>query len=294
MTNTIPFNPMQTTVAAGTFNVTSEGYIQGTALNDPAIRNLLSGGYLAPTETLPMWGGVGISEYIPGSPESANAPNQAMGSKIGRATNVTAAAAGQLTGFSVFDQLHAALISPQNPVPISLANMSVHFYRLGSNARVPVQFDPALITLEDDIITSQVSWDYENQMLIPYVAAYPANVFTALTRALVGGTYVATATTTTAHGINVGSDFNVSGTTPAAYNGQHTAIAGTAGSTLKWNIGPTDPGAETVLGQLDAGGGALPVRVINVKVGNCMTVDYDPATGVASWDRDGSCAVILI
>ena len=84
-----------------------------------------------------------------------------------------------------------------------------------------------------------------------------ANVFTALTRAATGGggTYVATATTTIPSGIPVGGTFTVSGMTPAAYNGTWTAITGTTGSTLVWNMGTTvDPGAETRLGSEDTAG----------------------------------------
>lgn len=82
---------------------------------------------------------------------------------------------------------------------------------------------------------------------------WPANTFTALTRALVSGFYVATATTTTANSVEVGETFTVSGCTPSAYNGTWTALAGTTGSTLVWSLlTETDPGAETVLGELNA------------------------------------------
>lgn len=291
MINSISFNPIATTNAAGSFSTTTEGWIQGTALQDPAIRNQLAGGYLDPAETIPMWGGVGVSVQIPGA---ANTPQVSYGPSIKRATNVTAAAALTLAGFSVFDQDHAMLTSPQQQVPVALSYNSVHFYRLGSDARIIVKCDPALLTLEGGIEGAQVSWDFGAQQLCPFVAAYPANVFTALTRALVGGTYVATATTTTAHGIAVGDDITVSGQTPTAYNGNWKAIAGTAGSTLVWNTGLTaDPGASTVLGQVNAGGGALPVKVLQFNT-NSMTIDYNPATGAITWNRQGTAAAILI
>lgn len=61
-----------------------------------------------------------------------------------------------------------------------------------------------------------------------------------------------TATTTSAHGVTVGSTFVLVGCTPTAYNGTYVAIAGTTGSTLVAAKTP-DPGAATVLGQLSAG-----------------------------------------
>jgi hypothetical protein len=291
----VAFNPVLTTTAAGSFSKTSEGYIQGTALNDPAIRNQLAGGYLSPSESIPMWGGVGISELIPGG---ASTPEPSLGGKIGRATNITASgvapAAGALTGFSVFDQDHAMINTPQSPVPLAGSNMLVNFYRLGSGARIVVAMDPALISLQGDLITTQVSWDFSEQKLVVGVAAYPANVFTAETRGLVSGEYIATATTTTPHGIVAGDTFTVSGVTPAAYNGTFVALAGTTGSTIKYSVGTVDPGAVTVQGQLDAGGGFLPVRILDVAASGSMTVSYDPVTGFATWDRDGAVAVILI
>lgn len=290
MVATISFNPLVTTNGLGSFNIQSAGYIQGTALDSPAIRNSLAGGVLAAAETLPMWGGVGIYELIPGA---VGTPAGVLGGPVGRANSLSGA--NGLTGFSVFDQDHSMVNTPQSPVPLAASGMSVHFYRLGSGARIAVAIDPALVNLDGSIITTGVSWDFALQRLVPGVAAYPANVFTALTRALVGGVYVATATTTTAHGVVVGDDVTVSGCVPAAYNGTWTAIGGTAGSTLVWSLGTAiDPGAETTLGTLVAGGGLLAAKVLDVQIGNSMTVSFDPVTGFATWNRSGSAAIILI
>ena len=51
----IAINPVVTTNAPGSFNISSEGYIQGTALNDPAIRNELAGGVLDIAASGPIW-----------------------------------------------------------------------------------------------------------------------------------------------------------------------------------------------------------------------------------------------
>ena len=47
-------------------------------------------------------------------------------------------------------------------------------------------------------------------------------------------------------------------------------------------------------GTVLAGGGALDVDVIDMNVGNSMTVEYNPTTGFATWNRQGDCAIILI
>lgn len=207
MSGNISFNPYVTTNALGSFNIQTTGFIQGTALDQPAIRFALSGGVLASTETLPMWGGIGISENIPGL---SGGPLDELGGVISRATSETAGTAGQLTGFSVFDQAHSMVNFPQSPVPQSAVGGLVNFYRLGSGARIAVAMDPALVSLEGEVITTQVSWDFTNQRLI-------------------------------------------------AYNGS-----------------------------------ALPVRVIDVNIGNSMTVTYNSGTGFVTWNRSGSCAIILI
>ena len=130
MSQSLSFNPILTTNAAGSFNIQSAGYIQGVALDDPAIRNTLAGGVLALTETLPMWGGVGIWETTPSTALGSTAG--VLGGNVGRATGLTGATA--LTGFSVFNQAHHMINTPQSPVPLALPGMSVHFHRLGSGA----------------------------------------------------------------------------------------------------------------------------------------------------------------
>ena len=172
MVANVSFNPMATTNAAGSFNVSSSGYIQGTALNDPSVRNYLAGGQLAASETLPMWGGVGISENLPAlSAESGYNPNHTLGGQVGRATSLTQTAAGGLSGFSVFDQNHSAITTPQSPVPLVGSGMTFNFYRLGSGARIVVAADPALVSLDGGPIGQQVSWDFANQLLVPYLGS---------------------------------------------------------------------------------------------------------------------------
>lgn len=287
---TTSFNPLPTTNASGSFSTESEGYVQGTAQDDPAVRNALAQGYVA--DIITFFGGMGISEYVP-SGVSGSAPmtgfQTALGSGLWRATNVTANTAKTLTGFTVFNQGHAGITTPQNTVPSYYPGMSANFYRLGSGARIAVKVADSLVDLEGHIISPLVSWDFDAQELVPYVAAYPANVITNATWAA----NVVTFTTTSGHGVGVGNVFDISGFTPAAYNGTYVALAGTVGSTLVAAL-VGDPGADTVQGQLNAGGGALNVRVLDLNIGNSMTVVVDATTGFITWDRSGSTANILI
>jgi hypothetical protein len=137
----ISINPVITTNAAGTFNISLDGLMQGMAMDDPAIRYQLTGGQLAPTETAPMFGGVPIHEALP--PTGA-LWDPALQNSITRAI-AAAGAAGGVTGFSVFNQNHAMINSVSSPVPQADSGMLVNFYRLGSRARIPFAMDPALL-----------------------------------------------------------------------------------------------------------------------------------------------------
>lgn len=167
----IQFNPYLQTNAAGMFQIQSDGLIVGTAMPDPETRFALAGGTLGAAETLPMWGGIGLSENIP-QHTPAPKPNDALGSLITRAS-----AAANLNAFSVFDQNYAAVNTPQSPVPSVSAGGLVNFYRLGSGARVALAIDPTLVSLEGGLVTQQVSWDFTNQKIIAFATtALPVKI----------------------------------------------------------------------------------------------------------------------
>lgn len=138
---TISINPVITTNAAGTFTVTLDGLMQGMAMDDPAIRFQLAGGQLAATETLPMFGGIPIAEYLP---PTGVTTDPSLQNSIQRATAAFGAAGGP-TGISVFNQNHAMINSPQSPVPQASNGMLVNFFRFGSRARIAMALDPAFI-----------------------------------------------------------------------------------------------------------------------------------------------------
>ena len=176
----LTWNPYAQTTASGMFNIQSDGLIVGTAMPDPAHRYDLAGGFLAATETLPMFGGVGISENVPKHTPQPQL-SDTLGGAVIRATAAAGTAAGSLTGFSVFDQNYAAVNNPQSPVPVTANGGLVNFYRLGSLARLVLAIDPTLISLEGGIITQQVSWDFTNQKIIAFATnALPVKILLVL------------------------------------------------------------------------------------------------------------------
>ena len=292
MTSVVNFNPFQTTNGAGSFNVSSGGYTQGVAHDDPASRFYLSGGALATSETLPMWGGVAIQELL----TSANA-NANLGNSVGRA-----ATAAQINGFSVFNQGHNALNWPGNSVPLQSSGMTVPFYRLGSNARIAVACDPSLASIDGGNISQQVSWDFNNQRLQPYDASTATVSLTSITSSYAAGvyTFVVVAAAATLVGA-VGDAINVSGVTgtgAALVNGNQIVTAFTDSQHFSFQVtaasGAIATGALTGTLILNQGIAAINVRVLNIAVGNSRIVQWDPVNLVANFVNNGTCALILI
>lgn len=155
----IVINPQLVTNAAGRFHISSEGYVQGEALDDPAIRNSLVASVVDPGyTTAPMYGGMGITESL----ITAGTEAAAMLSVVRPATSQA-----NLTGFSVFNQAAGMIQTPQSPVPLASSGMGISLYRLGSRARIAVQVDSGVATtLAAGSVNQVVYWDYTNQKLL--------------------------------------------------------------------------------------------------------------------------------
>lgn len=273
---------------AGLFNVTSTGLRQGTAYADPSTRYRLRAGNLAASETLPMWGGVGLYANVPGG---AGVPNYSLGTIVGRATGLTGAT--KLVGFSVFDEAYGMVTSPSNPVPIAGSGGQVNWYPLGSLARVALQCDPALASLRQATVLPQVSWDFTNQMLVPYLGTLTISSGTYnSTTGLVTLTMSAPVTFDAGDSITAAS---LTGTGAyASLNGTYTATVA-SGTTVEY-VAPTGLGAAAITGgSLTVGGAAsaaLPVEVLDVQTSNCEVVEWNGS--LATWSYTGAAAVIAL
>lgn len=292
------FSPYIQTNASGSFNTTSGGFVQGLEMDDPSTRYRMRGGYLASDETLPMWGAVGIYENIAQS-ASPN-PSTSQGGKVGRALTLTAQGTKQLTGFSVFTQDYAMVQTPQSPVPLAYAGQLVNLYPLGCLARIPVACDSSLVSLQGGLVSQLVSWDFVSQRLVPYSATYPQTTITGAVWASTGGGQTTfTVGTDLTSFINATDVIEVSGVvstggTGVGFNGGFVVLSITSTTIVVAQLAGSSPGTYSSGGIVLAGGGALAVTVLQVKAGNCMTVSYDSVTGFATWNRDGSCALIQL
>ncbi|SBZ24013.1 Uncharacterised protein [Klebsiella pneumoniae] len=283
----LSLNPMATTNAAGSFGAQSDGFIQGVALDDPANRFNLASGTVAATETKPLWGGLAVAELLPGVNSSPR------GSIIRRPVSLA-----ELEGFTVFNQAHNGLTTPQSPVPLYASGMSVSFYRLGSNMRVPLKASAQVVALgtAGASVKTPLAWDFVNNQVTTAAAAAFSGADIATT-AVTYSNGVATATTASAHGLTAGQYVKISGVAPAAYNG--TVVVLTVGSATTFTYAPSSApgGSATTQGTIGAVAQTditLPVKVISIESGNSKTVSYDSATGFLTWNNTDSCALVLL
>jgi hypothetical protein len=289
-----PFYPYGTTNAQGSFSVQSAGYVQGVYQDEPALRYSLATGTLSASATGPIWGGMAISESI--APVSGYDRTQG-------GTIVAATAQSNLTGFSVFNNAYAWPASPQSPVPTAgAAGMTIPFFRMGSGLRIPVAMDPSLVSLDGSLITTQVSWDFNNQVLQPFDAATATYSVTSATSSFSGGVYTIAIVMAAASPVaGVGDLINISGVTgtgASLVNGNQTVSAFTDNQHFSIQItaasGAIATGALTGTIVLNYGTGALPVKILDINAGNSMTVSYNAVTGAATWNRQGYAALIQI
>jgi hypothetical protein len=304
MVATVSFDYMTTTNAPGTFLVQSTGFVQGVFVDDPTTRNWLKGGVVSTNETIPMFGGLAINAQTLPSPVTGG-PVTNQGAIISRATNVTAGAALAVTGFTVFNQAYGMISTPLSPVPLAGSNYQIMYFDLGSNARIPVACAATLATLEGNSVRQQVSWDFVGQQLIPFVAAYnavAAGGITAATYTSATGALVLTfATAPLGAGVGASADgvfLNIAGLTGtgvAPLNGNFPITGtGTSGTVITLQA-PPGLGALTIVttgATLSAGGGALPVQLLEIQVGNNMTVNVNG--NLVTWNFNGNIAIIQI
>lgn len=283
----LSLNPMATTNALGSFGVQSDGFIQGVALDDPANRFNLASGTVAASETTPIWGGIPVAELLPGA---ASSPR---GSSVRRAKTLA-----ELEGFTVFNQAHNGLTTPQSPVPLFASGMSVSFYRIGSNMRVPLKASAQVVALGTSgaSVRTPLAWDFVNSQITTAAAAGFAGADIATT-AVTYASGVATATTASAHGLTAGQYVKLSGVVPAAYNGTVVVLSVPTTTTFTYAPVSTPGGSATTQGTIGAVAVAditLPVKVLSIESGNSKTVSYDSATGFLTWNNTDSCALVLL
>lgn len=152
---------MLTTNAVGLFNVNSQGYTQGDAQDDPAVKFYLAGGVYSSAATSPLWGGLPIQESNSNLQQGVFSQYQPGTNTLGSTITLATGSAAP-TGISVFNQAYAGITTPQSTAPLFTPGMSINFYRFGSGARIPLVLDPSSLTIEGELISTTVYFDYTN------------------------------------------------------------------------------------------------------------------------------------
>lgn len=151
-------NQYVTNQPQSSFLLETQGYVQGLCLDDTVARMWLMEGTLISTATTPLWGGVPIQEQI----NVTGSGSDGLGPVV-----LAATAQNNVTGWCTYQQMMHGVISPGSNAPQYGPTNGVGFFRLGTNARMVVACDPALvasITGAGDLITavSAVYWDVAN------------------------------------------------------------------------------------------------------------------------------------
>lgn len=163
----INFDPFKTQGSfAGSFNVESRGLTQGDAQDDPAIRLQLCSGTLDKNLDAPVWGGIGVVECVSTVAENVS------GATIKKAT------VSVCNAFTVFNQAYHGITTASNPVPLYLAGGSVHYYRVGSGARIPLPISAAVAALatgDDPVEADGFVWDMTENCVDVYSSGSSSN-----------------------------------------------------------------------------------------------------------------------
>lgn len=284
--------PLATTAGQGLFSgASSNGLVQGTAYPDPATRNWLRTGIVSTSETIPMFGGIAVNALL--APISANGPRGVLGQSLQRATSLATT-----IGFTVFDQSYNAINDPTNPVPTVGSNQSINYYPNGSRARIALAASSNLTEYLGDPINQQVSWDYVSNQLVPYVGAYGPETITDAVWSNTNGGEI-TYTLAAALAGPVAGDFieisgvNSTGGNGGSFNGMFEVVSNVT-DTLVVSAPAVAGyyGTYSSGGAVLAGGGALPVTILDIQSSGCMVVDT--MTGAYTWNYNGAAAVVQL
>lgn len=152
----ISFNPYPTTGVSNGFVLTTDGYVQGTFQDDPAIRYQMRTGTVG--QSTPIWGGLPLLLAV-------GAPGNLMGPSATVATS--SSTASQINGWSVFNQASAGVVTPSSPVPLYGEYSSFNFFESGSNARIilAVESTAVLDALAGAAPNVALYWDTVNSCL---------------------------------------------------------------------------------------------------------------------------------
>lgn len=274
---TITINPMATQNALGSFNVQSGGYVQGLMSDDPVNIYKVAGGVVKSNQAGNLWAGMAITEFIPTGDDP-------LGSQVALASD---SSVNNISGFLVGNLNHSAIITQSSNVPLISALMGAQFCRIGSGVRMALAIDPALASLDGGMTNQAVSWDFTNQQIVPYNTQIAQLTISAMT----WSAGIVSVTTSAANTLQTGNWVTISGDSATGYNTDTpVTVVDSTHFTFPLAVNPGASGGSPVV---LAGGGALPVKILKLQVGNSRVAVLD-SLGNVNYNNSGSCALVLL
>lgn len=161
--NLQPFKTMGS--MGGLFNVSSRGFTQGDAQDDPAVRMQLCSGLISDDVETPLYAGMGVLECL--------APADSV-----TGNNIILPTATRCNAFTVINQAYHGITTPNSPVPQFLQGGSVHYFRIGSLARIPLPISADVAAMVQDggpVDADGFVWDLVNQCVDVYSSGSSGN-----------------------------------------------------------------------------------------------------------------------
>jgi hypothetical protein len=147
----ITLNPNATTNISSGFLLQTEGYVQGFAQDDPAMRYQWEGAQVGGSTVL--WGGLAVQVNLQGVDSNMLGP-----------VIIPSTSAATINAITIFNQSMNGIITPSSNVPQYAVGSSLNIVRFGSLARVCVAVESTAILngLADAEANVALYWDTTN------------------------------------------------------------------------------------------------------------------------------------
>lgn len=138
MPATVSFQPYATTTSTLSFQLQTDGFVQGFFQDSPVTRYALEGGVVSAAQATPIWGGLPLSLAVP-------APGL-LGSSSGLGAIATvAASAATIDAWCCLNQASAGIITTNSTSPLFPSSASLNFGRIGCGMLLALPVNPTAV-----------------------------------------------------------------------------------------------------------------------------------------------------
>jgi hypothetical protein len=159
MPATVSLQPYVTTTSTLSFQLQTDGFIQGFFQDSPVTRYALEGGVVSSSQTTPIWGGLPLSLTIPGP--------GLLGSSSGTGAVATVATtAANIDAWCVLNQASAGVITTNSPSPLFPSGASLNFGRIGCGMLLALPVNPTAVnTLALAASNTPLYWNFTSNYI---------------------------------------------------------------------------------------------------------------------------------